>query len=71
MSIFVDVYQIARLVKYRSIECSPLNFFRCKVCDKSVLFEYQKLSNHLFFNHGIGIAKYKDFLQVCVQSHCL
>jgi len=38
-------------------------FHSCKVCDKSVLFEYQKLSNHLFFNHGIGIAKYKDFLQ--------
>ncbi len=33
------------------------------MCHKSVLFEYQKLSNHLFFNHAIGIAKYKDFLQ--------
>jgi len=37
-------------------------YHSCKVCEKTVLFEYQKLSNHLFFNHAIGIAKYKDFL---------
>ena len=41
------------------------------MCQKSVLFEYQKLSNHLFFNHAIGIAKYKDFLQGKVSLESL
>ena len=31
---------------------------RCKLCQKEILFEYQKLSSHLYSGHSLGISKY-------------
>lgn len=44
--------------KYGEIAFSRETYHRCKLCHKEIVFEYQKLSSHLYSGHSLGISKY-------------